>query len=325
MKYNAAYSGLAFLLMRYLLIYVSVSFLFSCSVNFVPLPTLEERQFLRERAVEDHVRRSIRKENIANRYESLAFGPLIIYKTDDHLLLDSLFDVKYRLIEENNMRTFRKSGMEKIIAEQQRKARAREHELLFEMEHIYLVHIPDGDSVAVHHDFVVLNSSDSVIMHTRFYHYTFPSAMKNMAINYLFELHFITRRDSYISDAELDFIRFFKERETELIGSPELQTFMRHTLSLMQIAQSMNSVNYVTLTKYIAMRHLMNRYNQREVTHFAPLNMVEVNGRLIGYNLIFHWVNNQVQPPSEMITEIEFSPFLEVIKVSDRFVPEDDD
>jgi hypothetical protein len=308
--------------LRYLILPVFAMMLFSCSVNFVPLPTLEERQFLRERAAEQHVRRVIQGENIAHRYESLAFGPLIVYKTDDHLLLDSLFDVKYRMIEDNDMRTFRKSGLAKVIDEQREKARAREGELMFEMEHIYLVHLAGDDSVSVHHDFVVLNNNDSVVIHTRFYHYTFPKDLKNMAINYLFELHFITRRDNFITDAELDFIRFFKERESELIGSPELPAFMRHTLSLMQIAQSMNSVNYVTLTKYIAMRHLMNRYNQREVSHFTPLNMVEENGRLLGYNLTFQWVNNQLQPAAEMITEIEFSPFLEVINVSDRFASE---
>ena len=309
---------------KLILLLIFGAFLFSCNVHFVPLPTLEERQFLREKAVEEHVRSVIRKENISNRYESLAFGPLIIYKTEDHLLLDSLFDVKYQLIEENNLRTYRKSGLEKIIEEQREKARKRENELLFETEHIYMVHIPKGDSIAVHHDFIVLNNSDSVIMHTRFYHYTFPKSMKEMAINYLFELHFITQRDSYITNEEIDFLRFFKEKEADLIGTPELSPFMRHTLSLMHIARSMNSVNYVTLTKYIAMRYLMDRYNQREILDFQPLNMVEENGNLVGYNLSFRWVNNQLEPNTEMITEMEFSPFLEILSVSDRFAPEEE-
>lgn len=323
MKIITLHSALLSGQLRFFLIpFMASLFLYSCNVNFIPLPTLEERQFLREKAIEDHVHRTIREQDMTNRYESLAFGPLLVYKTDDHLLLDSLFDVKYSYVEDNNMRAFRKAGLQKMLDEQRQKAKKREDELLFEMEHIYMVHAASDDSISVHHDYIVLNNSDSVITHTKFYHYTFDKDFKEMAINYLFELHFITRRSSYLTDAELDFIRFFKERESELIGSSELGHFMRHTLALMQIAQAMNSVNYVTLTKYIAMRHLLARYNQREVLNFFPLNMVEENGNLVGYNLSFEWMNSQIRPSAKMISEIEFSPYLEVIRVSDRFESE---
>ena len=275
---------------------------------------VEQRNQEREKVIERYI---LGKTSSSEKYESLGFGPVKLYKPDAFFRLDSLYAIKFKYEERGQLHQFERLGLNDEIEAAKQEAREQKDEVTFEIEHIYSKR--KGTVLTIYHDYFVLTQNDSVKIHTPFYHYELPLSYQNMHINYLFELHFLTDFDNIITDRELSFIKYFKEREQELIGQQDkLNDFMVHTLSLMLIAKGARSVDFVELAKSIANSYLARAYKDVVVTNYGSLIAEEdENGRVKEYKFSLQWrgiVNGEIQ---KMETEITFSPYLEPKEVED--------
>lgn len=290
-------------------------FLFSSCYTSQGLSPVEKRSQKREDAIESYI---LAKTKSSERYESLGFGPLKVYKPDVFYTLDSLYDIKYEYEENGQLARFERLGLQDEIDQAKAEAEKHKDEVTYELEHIYSK--SKGVKLNIHHDYFVLNDQDSILIHTPFYSYEIPLSYKDMQLKYLFELHFLTDYGSYISERELSFIKYFKEREQELIGEQnKLNKFMTHTLSLMMIAKGARSVDFVELAKSIASTYLSRGYKDVVVTKFGSLIAEEDDkGNVENYTFSLNWRGEVDGERKNMETEIEFSPYLEPLGVIDK-------
>jgi len=92
----------------------------------------------------------------------------------------------------------------------------------------------------------------------------------------------------YISEQELNFIRFFKEKEKELIRTEELDNFMSHVTSLMYVADLVNSVDFVNLAKVEAVKALKDSIPSSQRFEHGDLYVLETE-EVTGYTLDVAW------------------------------------
>lgn len=294
----------------------SLVFLLSdCGLKYEVTPSLENRRKDRERAIESYVHQYVKQDKT---YESLAFGPLTVYKPEEFHRLDSLYEIRFKYEEEGRMNEFASNGLAVEIEKQIEIAEGAKDEITYEMEHIYS--LQKGMDLSIFHDYFMLTENDSISIHDPFYSYQIPLSLKEMQLNYLFELHFLTPSERYILDEELNFILFFKQREQDLIESErDLSTFMHHTLSLMEIARRTGSIDFVDLTKAIANRYIKSRYKSTVVESFGSLIVKEdVNGQVDEYRLLVQFRTILDEEEVQMRSEFNFSRYLEPTNIFDE-------
>lgn len=183
----------------------------------------------------------------------------------------------------------------------------------YEIEHIY--YLVDNDTIDVKHDFLVLDHKDSITTHTPFYSYKISKSRKELHNSYLFEFHFVTDRDLYISGREREFIQHFKLKEESLIGEPELQTFMTHTLDIMRLANHINSVDFNLLTKQLSLNIVKFLSKDAVIESFGTLIALEDEyNNVLGYERSVTWSeNNKINE-----TKIIFNPYLQLEKMETK-------
>jgi len=292
-----------------------VFLLSSCGLKYESIPSLESRRKDREKAIESYVNLYVKQDKS---YESLAFGPLTVYKPEEFHRLDSLYEIRFKYEEEGRMNEFAATGMPDQIEKQIEIAEGAKDKITYEMEHIYS--LQKGKDLSIFHDYFMLTENDSISIHDPFYSYQIPLSLKEMQLNYLFELHFLTPSERYILDEELNFILFFKQREQELIESErDLSTFMSHTLSLMEIARLTGSLDFVDLTKAIANRYIKSRYQSTVVEYFGPLIVKEDdNGQVEEYRLLVQFRAVLDDEEVQMRSELNFSRYLVPTNIFDE-------
>lgn len=277
----------------------------SCVTPYHNKETIEDRRVKQEKAIE---LRTMSDAKSSEKYESLGFGPLHLYKPDAFNALDSLYSLKYQYEQEGRLREYKESGIEELIEVYKGTAKEAETEITYELEHIYS--LSKSNQLTIHHDYYLLDYKDSIISHTPLYEYTIPSRLKNMQLNYLFELHFLTENERYISKDEQAFIQYYKVREQELIRSGKLQDFMVHTLGLMQIAKSIRSVNTLDLVKALVRMKLDESPEEITSVDFGTLLAHESSlKKLLKYEIKVSWKT----PTDKHQKAFEFTPYLEYI------------
>lgn len=294
-----------------------IAFLFmfpSCGLKFEPAPTLESRRKDREAVIETYVNEFLKRDKT---YESLAFGPLTVYKPEEFHRLDSLYELKFSYEEQGRMNEFMALGLQEKIDSQITIAEEVKDQISYELEHIYS--LQSGSNLRVYHDYFMLNEADSIVVHDPFYSYEIPLALKNMQLNYLFELHFLTPSERYISEEEMNLILFFKQREQELIESErDLSRFMTHALTVMQLARRIGSLDFVDLTKAAANNYIKSRYENTVIDNFGALIVKEdTNGEIEEYSLAVQFRTTIEGETIQLLSEFTFSPYLEPVNIFD--------
>lgn len=287
----------------------TISILLLISISCIPAyhnkETFEDRRLKQEKAIELRTKSDAKT---TERYESLGFGPLHVYKPDAFSTLDSLYALKYKYEEEGKLREYKQSGIEELIEVYKETAKEAETEITYELEHIYS--LSKSNQLTIHHDYYLLDYKDSIISHTPLYEYTIPSRLKNMQLNYLFELHFLTDNERFISPDEQAFIQFYKAQEQELIRTGKLQDFMIHTLELMHIAKRNRSVNTLDLIEALIRIKLEELPEKVSAVEFGTLLAHEDESEeLVKYEILVIWKT----PSDEQQKVFEFSPYLEYI------------
>lgn len=289
----------------------------ACITPYVPISTFEEEQKEKEEKIESFV-----KEKILNSidskgiYESLAYGELIVYKPHIFHSLDSLYAIKDSLIQNNKQREIIERDLELFIEEYRGKAQTQVDEIRYETEHIYCIR---GDrSHKIQSEIFYLDHKDSIISTFDKFHFNISRQDYNLYKNYLFEMHFITPRELYISQSERDFIQLFKSKETDYYKTDNHEKFINHTLQLMNIASTVNTVDYVSLTKFIGSTLVTEKSNEVEIKEIGSLIALEDEFKqVIGYEIKFTWNNKENKFENDVISTIEFDPYLRIVNIND--------
>lgn len=282
-------------------------FLCSCISSYEPVERFEENEEKRREKIENR----LVKRHSDSTYQSLAFGQLIVYKPESFKALDSLYALKDEYIERNDLRGLEKAGIEDMIPAYRAEAQEDIDEVRYEIEHVYS--IKKNDSLTVQHAIFLFNHQDSITSEDQLYKYTIPQGLKEMHTNYLFEYHFITNRDLYISRDERDFIRYFKSKEQQLAGTKSLQPFMVNLLNTMQLAQRINSVDYRDLVKFKSIQKLKDLNTNLTIIEFGTLlALKDKNDQIIGYEFSIRWQRDDDKIKKKTI--FSYSPTLNLIE-----------
>lgn len=297
---------------------LSLLFLCSCITPFEPIASFQDNQREKEEKIEAYVQQEIRfnKEKIGI-YESLAYGDFIVYKPQIFHALDSLYAIKDSLIRANQQREIVQSNIELYIEEYRGKAKEQQNKITYETEHIYCIR--GSSEHSIYSEFFYMNYQDSVMSTYEKFHFTIPRQDYTMYKNYLFEMHFITPRDLYISELERNFITFFKSKEKEFYKTVEHEEFIKHTLKLMTIASNINTLDFVSLSRLIGTSNIREKSQQAEIINIGSLIALEDNfDQVIGYELEFTWNNKENKFDKNIVSTIEFDPYLRIVNCSDQ-------
>jgi hypothetical protein len=105
----------------------------------------------------------------------------------------------------------------------------------------------------------------------------------------------------------------FKSKEEELYKTDKHEDFIRHTLQLMDIANTINTVDYVSLTRVIGGVLLQERSKEAEILEIGSLIALEDEfNQVIGYEIEFTWNNKENKLDNNITTTIEFDPYLRI-------------
>ena len=310
-------------------IYFSVFLILSsCITPYQPISTFDNVQKEKEKIIEAYVKKEIQKDSFNDLlrnggkektavYESLAYGDLIVYKPPIFHSLDSLYAIKDSLIQHNKHREIVESDIELFIEEYRGKAQEQTDEIKYETEHIYCIRGDENHSI--YSEYFYMDSNDSIISTFEKFHFTIPRKYYPMYKNYLFEMHFITPRDLYISQSERDFLLLFKSKESELYKTNSHQDFIRHTLRLMEIANSINTVDYVSLTRVIGSLLIKEKSKEAEILEVGSLIALEDEFKqVLGYEIEFKWNNKENKFDENIISTIEFDPYLRITNFNEH-------
>jgi hypothetical protein len=258
-----------------------------CISTHQPIERFDDKETQRKKDIEKH----LQEEYGHTIYQSLAYSPLRVYKPESFKKLDSLYNLKDDYIERNDLRGLKISGIDEEIPAYRAEAQNDIDQVRYELRHIYSIH-REGSFIITHTVFLY-DHKDSLLSQDKLYSYTLPLKYREIHNAYLFEYHFITNRDLYISRDEQQFIRFYKNIEQQLSGTEQLEPFMLNTMKTMQLAQKVNSVDYRTLVKYKSIEHLKLLAEDITINEFGTLIAIEdKKNDIVAYEYLIKWQDN---------------------------------
>ena len=247
----------------------------SCGNTNAPVKTINDQKAVLHKTIEETTKRN----HVLDDYQSLSFGQMKVFKPDAFIILDSVYTVKQEYLKNNDLRGLRRSGIE--------------------------------DSIHIHSSFFLFDYKDSLLLVTPFYDFKLESKQKDLFYAYQFDYHFVTNREIYISEAEWDFLRFFRTRQFELIGGSELEPFMQHTMIVMEAAKKSSTVDFRNLSKILAMNYFSELAKKIAIESFSELMVIEEKGEVINYEFKVDWIDETMEGMNKS-TSFTFSPYLEI-------------
>ncbi|WP_146194143.1 hypothetical protein [Brumimicrobium oceani] len=291
---------------KVLYVIIGSVFLSSCgsAVN-APVKTIEDQKASLHKTIEE----TAKANHVLEDYQSLSFGQMKVYKPETFVRLDSIYAIKQNYIEENDLRGLRSSGIEELIPIYREEALLELDQVQYEIEHIYQT--GTGDSIQIHSSFFLFDHKDSLVLISPFYHFKIAPKFKDLFYAYQFDYHFVTNRNLYISEAEWDFIRFFKTRQFELTGTSALEAFMQHTMRVMEAARKSATVDFRNLSKLLVTDHFKTLGKEIMIEKFGKLMVIEENNIVMNYELKVDWIDETMEGMNKS-TVFKFSPYLEI-------------
>lgn len=295
-----------------LLIIVTFS---GCGLQQKPIETIADVKQHFQNKIEDITSAIYAGKN----YKSIAFGETKVYRPDAFRKLDSVYKIKQKYIQNNDLRGLRNSGIEDVIPGYRAAASQVLDSVKYEIEHVYQT--SKVDTISIHHSFYLFNYKDSLELITPFYTYDIPSKLYPFFDDYIYRKHFITDRNLYISSEEVNFINYFNQHKTELIGTEKLQPFMIHLFKLMRFAHEAHSVDFNELSKYVALHYLKDQYKDIIITDLGKLYAYKEDQKVLNYELKITWTHKNDN--NTQSTTFTYSPYLELEKVKLTTLPKE--
>ncbi|WP_107038658.1 hypothetical protein [Brumimicrobium mesophilum] len=266
---------------------------------------------------------AIEKENTkkhgSESYQSLSFGKLKVFKPEAFVRLDSIYTIKQNYINAKDLRGLHKSGIEDLIPGYRAEAMQHLDEVQYEIEHIY--QIDKMDSLEIHHSFYLFDYKDSLINVSPLYDFKIIPKHKDFYYAYQFNYHFVSNRNFNITESEWEFLRFFKRREIQLIGSEELQPFMDHTMNFMEAAKKASTVDFRKVSKLLIIKHFKELDKKMTIDEFGELMALNRNEEVIGYEFSVEWSDESdgLENIVKKRTMFSFDPYLQITSISTVF------
>lgn len=295
------------------------------SATSTPITTIQDQTI----GFHQQIEKASSEKHGAENYQSLSFGKMKVFKPAAFVRLDSIYTIKQNYLNKDDLRGLHNSGIEEMIPAYRAEAMQVLDEVQYEFEHIY--QLTQKDSIEIHHEFFLFDYKDSLINVTPFYDFKLPKSQQDLYYSYQFDYHFVTNRNFFISEAELEFLRFFKNRKIELIGSTEFQPFMIHTMNVMEAAKKAGSVDFRRVSKIWVITYFKELGIDLTIEKLGNLMALEKNGNVIGYELEVEWndesekvkfaegvvVENEevIENSVKKSTLFSFSPYLEITSI----------
>lgn len=283
-----------------------------CGLKRPPIETISEVKEDFQTKITD----TIKMTYPSKLYKSLAYGELKVYKPDAFLKLDSIYRIKQQYLERNDFSGLHKSNIEELIPGYRAAAQKEINEVKYEIEHVFQIRTPGEDSVTIHHNFYVFNYQDSLMMVTPFYQFRIPLKTERFLNAYIYRQHFLTDRNLYISEREVNFINYMDQHKTTLIGSPQLQPFMNHVFMLMDFSNIAHSVDFNDLSKYMAIHYFKTNAFTPVIQDLGKLYVYKDKDEIVNYELKVKWKDKKDQLIKQTI--FTFSPYLQIEKVKTK-------
>lgn len=290
-----------------LLLLLGTVLLYSCgsALNSTPVKTIKDQTAGLHKTIEE----TTAKKHLTEKYQSLSYGQMKVFKPEAFVRLDSVYTLKQNYLNNNDLRGLHQSGIEELIPAYRAEAQQELHKVQYEIEHIY--QITTDDSIEIHNSFFLFDYKDSLILVSPFYNFKLAKAHQDFYYAFQFDYHFVTNRNLYLSESEREFIRFFKNRQVELIGTHELQPFMNHTMNVMEAARKATTVDFREVSKEIVLKYFKNLGIDLSIEKFGKLMALEKNENVIGYEFEVEWINETLGK-QDKTTKFSFSPYLEI-------------
>lgn len=296
---------------RFLMFFSLVFLLFSCAnVRDTPIRTIQDQVTQFHLVMENTNSSKHRNKN----YQSLAYSEMKVYKPASFISLDSVYAIKKKFLDKNDLRGLKLSGIEDLIPGYRAAAQQEVDQIRYEIEHLY--ETSDSVYLSIYHDYFLFDYKDSLISVTPLYNFKIPVEHRDFYYAYQFGFHFVDDRNLHISKGEQDFIHFFQNMELALIGEEELSDFMTHTMKLMAYSKKAGTVDFREVNRWIIIDYFSDRGERVVIEKFGNLFSLEEGDALVGYEVKVNWLDEISR--QKMETTFLFSPYLEIIETQDE-------
>ncbi|SFT69732.1 hypothetical protein SAMN05216474_1881 [Lishizhenia tianjinensis] len=219
--------------------------------------SLQSQEKTRELAIERYIKSTLGEDS--NRYESIAYGKLIVTKPESFFPLDSMYRLKTELLKNKGKNYHQLEELDQAIAVKRLELEAEKSNIIYEQEHVYAV--KKDSTVEIHEVMVNLENQINV---------NFLTPLDSNLINkelfytykiYFFNMPFVITSYYYPSQEEIEFYRLYKTHYESLFSTEERNAFLDHTLSLMRKAKRIRSLSVKKLVEKDLSDQLDRKFN----------------------------------------------------------------
>lgn len=296
--------------LQFFIALIGIFILTRCGMTeYKPIERIQDQKEKFHAAIED----TTAKEFAGKNYQSLSYGEMKVYKPEAFVALDSVYSIKEEYLNNNDEAGLRKSGVEDLIPGYRAAAQEEVDKVRYEIEHIFQT---ENDTfIHIYHSFFLFNYKDSLLNITPFYDFKIIKNQKQSFYNYLFGYHFVDDRNLLISIDEQNFIRFYKQKEMQLIGTNQLEPFMSHVLNVMEVARGVHTVDFREIGRQMAFSYFKgNRKSQNvAIDKLGKLFEVKEDDIIQYYEVEIDWTNEDTN--ANYKTSFKFDPYLEILDV----------
>lgn len=229
-----------------ILLLIIVSALNSCGLKYEPPASLESLEEARREAIETHYGQSFSARN--KKYHPLTYGELLVVKPESYRKLDSLFNRKYDLQQSGKT----DEQLNEQIEYQRSIALNDSTPVRYVETHWFELTSDSSDEFLIHR--IELDRNNSILEVEQLESFECPKELVVFARKYMTEDYFV-EYVSEPSDAEIDFYTTYKERAA-MLNEPQKQSFIVHTLRVMQLANTLHSLSIEKLLTRMVVQRL---------------------------------------------------------------------
>lgn len=283
-------------MLNYFVIIATLIGLYSCSsLQYQAPPTAENAETKRKQAVETYITEQYKDSAVT--YASLLYGEPTVIKPTNFILLDSLFNIKYK----NELKGTFDPRLEEQIGNQQQVIQQDTAKVKYLEHHVYSI-TNNGVSEISFAD-VTVDSKANVVGFKITEQVIMPEKYKKLFSSYLTEESILQAPYNATVD-ERNFYTFYKERKDEL-STADKSKFLIHTLSIMETAQKIKSIETKKLLQELTIQSIYNRSYDPAQDRFQSIDGEFLNDKLIGYAVVILLNNSPVT--------LRYTPYLEKI------------
>lgn len=266
-------------------------------MNYIPPTTKEDASITRRKTIEQYIQDQYKDSSVT--YQSLLFGTTTVVKPTNYILLDSLFAIKYS----NEQNLIYDPKLDEKIGNQQQVIRQDTAKVAYIEQHVYAISTKNAAEISfadvtVTSDFKVQDFEITEQQLIKTEHIDlYSSYLQEESINV--KGYSPTAQEKYFYD-------FYKSHYNEL-SIIDQAIFLNHTLKVMQVARTINTLNNEKLIKVLTIHHLFNRPLDESLDKFTS-----IDGMFSGEILVEYIATLKSNEKNYIV---KLSPYLEILSI----------